>query len=524
MNQLNTHHNTIANSHPPFYFIEHRTASEYHNVGEREAVRLHQIEIGSDPRCDIRFEDTLASVSRRHAAIVREADNWKLIRISRIKPTLANGHSVSKQWYLQHGDEIQLSVDGPRMAFILPPQEEPIVVPPIRESKLEQEPINVHERQLAAPFRRISLILAGALIALIAAFAIWAVADQNRSESYMDEARGEAANVRQSLQSISSELNEVRTGLDEVRRQQDELARLIHISDEALSKWLRNDMRDLRSRIAESENRLTNDLGLMRRSAPSPQSQRLRAAPSPRNIPPKPAAPKTDVAEETAGKQAAPSPFAPCFPYIYYIRLDKIEMFGAKNEFSVFNTTKTSWAGTGFMLDDGRFVTARSLVERWKFREYKELSALNALTEKGGRVIAYFTATSPSGNSFTFTGSLFIVDKSTDAFDIAMKQSFASASPEKDIAYLQMKANGGLSFGPSAALDKDLRLEAYGFPSQIGLSPDDALASGGDGFLQVGSGSPVFALNNAGKPVAVGMLVVSHADGQRRVVPLPQQK
>ncbi|MDR2497782.1 MAG: FHA domain-containing protein [Tannerellaceae bacterium] len=547
MNPHTTHRNSTTA--PQAYIIEHRTESQYHSIGERETIRHEQIEIGRDPQCKIRFDDSLLSVSRRHAAIVREADGWKLVRLSRIKQTLVNGHEVSNQWYLQHGDEIQLSAGGPRLGFIVVQPDEAVVppLPPVREPHESRtlyiaEHIDRLGRRLATSFRQTAAIIAGSLIVLVAALAIWAIADWNKSERFMDETRSEVAGVRQSIESVSSELSEVRSGLDEVKRRQYELARLINRSDENLAGVLRNNTRDIRLHITESENRLTSDIAAVHRNLQPKQGRPMRTPSLVRNQPPRAATVASHKEQEKTEEQEKPtSVYAPCFPYIYYIRLDKIEMFGPKNEFGIFNTNKTSWAGVGFLLDDGRFVTARSLVERWKFREYKELSALNALTEKGGRVIAYFTATSPSGHSFTFTGNIFVADRSADIVDKSTKQSFAPALPDKDVAYLQLKPNGGLQFSSRSLPGKGIRLDSYGFPSQIGISPTDGLASGeglttagslvngliateGDGFLQIGAGSPVFAVNNSGKPVVVGLLAVSSADGRRMVVPLPQSK
>lgn len=61
-----------------------------------------------------------AVVSRRHAAIVRDGENWKLVQLSQTNKTFLNGHPVTTEWYLQNGDEIQLSVNDPKLGFIIP--------------------------------------------------------------------------------------------------------------------------------------------------------------------------------------------------------------------------------------------------------------------------------------------------------------------------------------------------------------------------------------------------------------------
>ena len=51
-------------------------SSKYHRAGETQKIIVDQIEMGRDPRCQVRFDDSFTSVSRRHAAIVRDGAGW----------------------------------------------------------------------------------------------------------------------------------------------------------------------------------------------------------------------------------------------------------------------------------------------------------------------------------------------------------------------------------------------------------------------------------------------------------------
>lgn len=51
---------------------------------------------------------------------MRDGDGWKLVQVSKSNSTLLNGRPVKTEWYLQNGDEIQLSVNGPKLGFIVP--------------------------------------------------------------------------------------------------------------------------------------------------------------------------------------------------------------------------------------------------------------------------------------------------------------------------------------------------------------------------------------------------------------------
>ena len=103
-----------------YYILEHKVSSKYHRAGESQEIIVDNIELGRDSHCQVRFDESFKTVSRHHAAIVKDGDMWKLVQISKTNSTFLNGHPVKTEWYLQNGDEIQLSVNGPKLGFILP--------------------------------------------------------------------------------------------------------------------------------------------------------------------------------------------------------------------------------------------------------------------------------------------------------------------------------------------------------------------------------------------------------------------
>ena len=103
-----------------YYILEHKVSSKYHKQGEAQEIIVDFVEIGRDRDCAVRFDESFNTVSRKHAAIVKKDDNWKLVQLSQTNSTFLNGHKVADEWYLQNGDEIQLSVNGPKLGFIIP--------------------------------------------------------------------------------------------------------------------------------------------------------------------------------------------------------------------------------------------------------------------------------------------------------------------------------------------------------------------------------------------------------------------
>lgn len=103
-----------------YYILEHKVSSKYHKAGEAQEIIIDNIELGRDSHCQVRFDEKFQTVSRHHARIVKDGDMWKLVQLSKTNSTFLNGRPINTEWYLQSGDEIQLSVNGPKLGFIIP--------------------------------------------------------------------------------------------------------------------------------------------------------------------------------------------------------------------------------------------------------------------------------------------------------------------------------------------------------------------------------------------------------------------
>lgn len=97
------------------YYIAYK--SLYNKEGEWQRIAAEQADIGRDPGCEIRFDERFTTVSRRHASIVKDGSNWKILPVSQTNPTFVNGMRVHKAWYLQNNDEIQCALNGPKLVF-----------------------------------------------------------------------------------------------------------------------------------------------------------------------------------------------------------------------------------------------------------------------------------------------------------------------------------------------------------------------------------------------------------------------
>ena len=104
-----------------YFIIEHKDDSALHRRGEQQKMIVDEVFIGRDKKCQVLIDEQFGTVSREHAVIVRDGDRWKLIHRSSTNDTFVNGQRVMGEQYLQNGDEIQLSYNGPRPSEPLPP-------------------------------------------------------------------------------------------------------------------------------------------------------------------------------------------------------------------------------------------------------------------------------------------------------------------------------------------------------------------------------------------------------------------
>lgn len=151
-----------------YYILEHKVSSKYHRAGEAQEIIVDQIEIGRDSRCQVRFDDNFSTVSRRHAAIIKDGDNWKLVQISKTNTTLLNGRPVQNEWYLQNGDEIQLSVNGPKLGFIVPTGKKATV-----GSIGLTRRLSLFRQQALRPYKQAIVALAVILVLTIGGLGTW---------------------------------------------------------------------------------------------------------------------------------------------------------------------------------------------------------------------------------------------------------------------------------------------------------------------------------------------------------------
>ncbi len=184
---------SLFGSTSSYYVLEHKVSSKYHKLGETQEIIVDYVEIGREWDCAIRFDESFNTVSRRHAAIVKKDGNWKLVQLSQTNSTFLNGHKVTNEWYLQNGDEIQLSINGPKWGFIIP------------DAVVKGTTVNLTHRlslfgqQALRPYRSVIIIMGVVLLLVIGGGVGYGIYSHKKAEKAKAEAEAAANELRQQL-------------------------------------------------------------------------------------------------------------------------------------------------------------------------------------------------------------------------------------------------------------------------------------------------------------------------------------
>lgn len=322
-----------------YYILEHKTTSKYHNAGESQKIIIDQIELGRDSSCQVRYDESFETVSRKHAAIVRDGQNWQLVNLSNSNPTLVNGQPIQGSYYLQSGDEIQLSVGGPRLGFIVP-QGKQALTSSIRLT----ERMNLFRQQALRPYRRAIWILTTLLILAIVGFGIWNYKLHQSNEALKEELR----NTEITINSINGEIEATKIQLEEAKKH----PRIVNAGGGKAVKDLEEKLHKLEAEREEAEkkfNELSNKVNNSQNNDVDSTPDNLEQDPLPNSD--QPVSGVTDLRDY--------------YNNIYRIIVEEITLERGGISRSAGMALSKLDCGTGFILDNGTFVTARQNVQPW---------------------------------------------------------------------------------------------------------------------------------------------------------------
>lgn len=345
-----------------YYMLEHKVSSKYHKAGETQRIIIDEIELGRDPKCQVRFDENFETVSRRHAAIVRDGDNWKLIQLSHTNSTYLNGKRIEKEWYLQNGDEIQLSTNGPKLGFIVLQGDKGLV-----KSIGLTARMNLFRQQALRPYKKALTILACFIVICVVTGIYFTWSQHNK------------------ISQIKSEYMVASAEFENKLKQTDQLRLQDSIR---YAKEFAEQKKEFAKQIEENNKKMERVIEEARRRSGNATSG-ISAMLEEQNI----------------------------FDDVYYMETEKVVCIMDGTEYEI---EGYGWSGTGFLLDDGRFVTARHCVEGWlyqypeEFTQPVQCAILASTYPQQVKIKAYFKAVSRNGLIFDFTSDDFVVNNSMD--------------------------------------------------------------------------------------------------------------
>ncbi|MCB0574653.1 MAG: FHA domain-containing protein, partial [Saprospiraceae bacterium] len=357
------------------FTLLHLDNTQKHSSGSVETIVLPYVELGRSSSCVVQFGDDCMTISRKHAAIERRTSGEKVEFILKhlgANPTLINGQPVKNQWYLSNGDVIQLSMEGPRMRFNTNTVGGPNMKFTERLNLMRSQMAKQHRNELAIIT---SLFL---VIALLGGFYIF------KQRGQIKELADKGIKIEQQrLQDSTANAQRFDQQVAEIKQSQDKVKNL-----EQQNKRLGSQLGNLKGQLNAAREAYMN-------SQPADAAAMKMAAPVNSSF----------VTDEIKNN-------------IYYLHIKKFKLISPDG--SVNETDELDMSGTGYLLNDNRFVTSRHIVQFWRFITAEKTDAnsayllLNAFENIGGKIIVTFEAVSPNGDRFTFNNTDVFMDESRD--------------------------------------------------------------------------------------------------------------
>lgn len=384
---LTTGMKVLGGTNVPAYTLEHLSNSKKHPVGTFETIVIPYIELGRDGTCAISYGDDMNTVSRKHAAIERNGNDVVIKNLSSTNPTLVNGRPVKNQYFLNNGDEIQLSMEGPRLRYN-------VTATGTAKMGVTQR-MNLVMQQAVRPYRAAVVGLASMFLVVgaVGAFFIFrqsqditVLAAQN--ESLKIQADSTAAEQKRAKEEFEATIETMKAeNMEDLKRLRSENA--------SLAGMVKN--------LGEQNKQILEGVKVV---AAAPGGQELSAV--------------YDAVKEN----------------VYFMNVSKFELdYGG----GVREALDFGWTCTGFLVDDGKFVTARHCIQGWRFINAQSPEAmifLNSLEQEGVVFDVVIDCTSP-----------------TNSFKISYKDTKLNDKRDEEIS--GDDGSGNIITVKLAALDKD---------------------------------------------------------------------
>ena len=503
---LKTGMQVLGGKNVPAFTLEYLTPTQRKKVGEYETIVVPYIELGRSSKSGVRFSDgpNEGMVSGTHAAIAREGSDVVIRHLSQTNETLVNGRPVQQQWFLNNGDEIQLANGGPKLRYNAAPSG--------TASMGFTRRMNLVVQQAVRPYRTAVAAIITLLVAITGAGGYFLY--QGAIEREQLEAKNEQ--TLENLKVVEATSQAERDSLE--AKYQRELAQLSGKYEKQISGMV-----SANAQLRQKVDKLNTTIGELK----------------------------------TAGGvgSSVKAVYQRYKNDIYFIQVASFKM--TTPEGKVYDMTgKIGWTGTGFMLSNNSFVTARHVIQGWRFINPQRLApgekgmlVANMVEALGGKLDVQFQAISPDQQrSFSFTATDTKFDDAEDRMvEIVLENGEAAplkiaSLNDKDWAYVSVRSGqsdlgyDGPKSGRMEAGDRVIILGySYGASLQDRQRPDplvsestvaqDGLKGGvinltDRNFGTGNSGGPVLYVSPDGQEKVIGIVSAGLGDEIGIIVPI----
>jgi hypothetical protein len=373
--------------------------------GEHETIFMPHIVLGRSSRCHVRFGDQFSTVSREHASITVDGSNFVINHNpSASNPTYVNGRAIGASHFLQNGDEIQLSSNGPKMRF--------------NTSALKTSTIGLTSRigqamsQAVKPYKTalwiMGLLLLGAL----------GLAGYNMYQNSQMSKELVALNLEK--EKVDNEIKELISKGEENSERMKELAnrkaQIIYRTNtiEKVVGGENNSSAKVNSGVQDKPNLVLDDSKDKIEDLGKISSCEVTEKEISKVLP------KNDVVV-IIGKR---------IEVTYQGKSDEI---GVKEFYAFKSPTQLEdrsglTIGSGFLTENGRLLTCRHVVQPWRYYKTSGEKSdfwkqLNIIEANGGTVVMHFDVLTSDGSQFmAFTSSSAVYSDATDKVEIGGKK------------------------------------------------------------------------------------------------------
>lgn len=500
------------------YSLYFHTATKDRRAGDHMVVVVPYIEIGRGSGCQVQFGDDQPQVSRQHAAIRWDNGRVMVKHLSATNSTIVRRFpqgsvetlSMSGQEVeITNGDQLQLSSDGPIIAFNATETKTSNIGFTQRLQLFSQQALKPYKTAVGALALVLVMSVGGLTYLNSALSGKLDVADEKivNMQGQLALAQEDAIAAQKKLEKVENDANSTQEQIIRARRD-------LVIAHENTKK------------IQVELDAIKNGTVII--DPPLPPA-------GPVSPPPPPPGPFTASKYKSS---------------IYYVQVENFTATHPETGTTVIPLSKElkmAWSGTGFLTTDGRLITARHVIQGWRFiKDCSDMVLPNFMETTGGKLTVKYVAYSPGGDRFSFSLDNVRKNDSDDAISSTMCPELGDVRIARDFgsdwAYVNLvNRKGNIRVNPNLSSrlsqQEELHVMGYSYGAMLqdgekGLDPIYSKCIVGQSGLNKGminltsvsygsgcSGGPVFAIRN-GQAYAVGIVSNSIGSTSGQIVPI----